>query len=75
VVDPENLVSLPISFIDLPASSYPFTVEYVSVASGKTLRTDTVTDAGMLQVPGRNFFGEAVTIRITFANGEVREAT
>lgn len=58
----------PMAFHDLPASMFPFTIEYLN-AKGVVLRTETVEGPGVMEVPGLAQFYGPITIRVTHANG------
>jgi hypothetical protein len=60
----------PSSFHDLPADSFPFTME-VFAKDDSLLWSTTVEEPGAVAIPG--FHGAVGFIRVSFANGEVVE--
>lgn len=60
----------PYAFHDLPADSFPFTVEALD-ASGAVVWTTEVTGPGALYVPPLATFYGPVSVRLRFPDGSV----
>ena len=57
---------------DLPAASYPFSIEFFSVYDPdgvRVLHRIEVAGPGQVQIPGRGFFGVPVWLRMRSADG------
>lgn len=61
------------AFHELPPSSFPFTVEWISEDTGEVVHTATVTGAGALYVPPLADVYGPTTARVRYADGEVVE--
>jgi hypothetical protein len=63
-------------YTDLPASAFPFTLELLDAKTRKVRWSTTVPGPGVVKVPSKDEIngGRAVIARVSFADGEVREA-
>jgi hypothetical protein len=60
--------------VDLPADTFPFTVEYVNADNpDEMLATTTVSGPGVLRVPGFAATGVKVMVRVIYPDGQVEE--
>lgn len=59
----------PTAFHDLPPSDFPFTINFISAATGEPLHQIVVDSPGAVTVPGRDKLGEPVGIEMTFPDG------
>jgi hypothetical protein len=68
-------LSLPAKFRDLPASSFPFTMELLDVETREVCWSATADGPGVVRIPGKEETngGKPVAVRVTFGNGEVVE--
>lgn len=63
----------PFAFHELPPSSFPFTVEWISEDTGQIVHTATVTGAGALYVPPLADVYGPVAARVSYADGSIVE--
>lgn len=62
------------AFRDIPASSYPFTVEFFKVSDRTVVHSFIVAGPGAFRVPAlAKEIGEPVGVRTTYADGTVQE--
>jgi hypothetical protein len=61
------------AFHDLPATSFPFTVDMIDKATGDVVWSEVVTGPGALRVPSKHEVngGRDVAARMTFPDGTV----
>lgn len=65
---------IPIKSFALPASVFPFTVEFISVATGKIVHTLTISGAGIVPIPALEEEYGPIDTRVTLADGQVMHA-
>ena len=64
----------PLAFHDLPASSFPFTIEILDNATREVAWSEEVTGPGAVRIPGLDETGESPkAVRLSFADGQVVE--
>lgn len=61
-------------FADLPASAFPFTIEFLRTDTGEVLWSTVATGPGGSHIPKLGSPDYRLMCRMTFANGEVVEA-
>jgi hypothetical protein len=71
-----NKMSYEAKYTDLPADSFPFTIELLDAETRLVRWTALVKGPGVLHVPSRAEVndGKTLTARVTFADGTVQEA-
>lgn len=60
----------PVAFHDLPIEKFPFTMDFLN-AAGEIVHSITVSGAGAVHIPGLAEEHGPVSVRVTFADGEV----
>lgn len=61
------------AFHDLPAASFPFTVEFISERTGAVVHTITADGPGGMTVPALGREHGPVWVRMSFADGKIVE--
>lgn len=66
-----------LQFVDLPESTYPFTIEYIRASDGEVIETAHVTGPGVIRIPALRKDHGPINVRLIYPKlgGEKREIT
>jgi len=62
---------VPFAARDLPASAFPFTIEFIAQRTGNVVHSITVSGPGAAAIPALKADHGLVDVRITYADGVV----
>lgn len=65
---------MPSAFQDLPATAFPFLIEFMRSDNGEVVHSIHVTGPGALEIPAlRKEHGVPISVRVIYADGEIVE--